>query len=566
MAEAARKIIDLDDERKKHILRRLGSMEQERASWESHWRDISQHFFPRRSRFLNAGERTNEGDRRNFLESGVGIKKLKNLMAVMQSGITSPSRPWFSLSVQDLKMARTGAVKAWLHHVQQQMVNVFRRSNFYDQIHLLYGELGAFGTGSTLVEDDPVSVIRLRTLTVGEYCIDTDASGRVNTLYRRVRMTARQMAEAWPETVPDEIRRRAERDNDEWLTVIHAVEPNPGYREGSLNARQRRHLSVYMLENKEVLEVGGFYEFPALCPRWDSTGSDVYGSSPCMDALPDCRQLQKMTETGRLGLEKQMNPPMGIYGIETLDVSPGAMNPMSSLAQGQMGAKPLYEVNLPHAALAQDKEAIKNDISEALFNDLLLLISSQNRAMTATQADIMNNEKLLLLGPVLDRLRSELFQPLIERVYGIMDRLGMIAPPPPEMDGQEINIEFISVLANGQKMAGKASIFETLEFVGTAAQATQNPGVLDKFNVDVAIDEIADMNGVPPSVIRSEEEVEALRAQREQQMQAAQSMAMMKQGVDIAAGGAKAVRDSGLPPEAMAAMAGAMGGANATVQ
>lgn len=548
MAEPAPKKAELSDERAKHILRRLSNMERERSSWESHWRDIARHFFPRRSRFLNAGEKTNEGDPRNFLESGVGIKKLKNLAAVMQSGITSPSRPWFSLGVQDAEMSKQGTVKKWLHHVQQQMVNVFHRSNFYDQIHLAYGELGAFGTAVMMVEDDPQSTIRCRTLTVGEYCLDTDASGRVDTLYRRVRMTARQIVGAWPDTVSAEIRNRAEKDNDDWLTVIHAVEPNPDYREGSLNAKHRRYSSIYMMENKEVLEVGGYYEFPALCPRWDTTASDIYGSSPCMDALPDCRQLQKMTESGRLALEKEVDPPLLVAGLQNLavNVSPGALNPVSSLAQGNNGIKPLYEVRANLAALAQEKAEIKNDISEALFNDLLLLISSQNRNMTATQSDIMNNEKLLLLGPVLDRLRSELFQPLIERVYGLMSRNGLIAPPPPEMDGQEIKIEFISVLALGQKQAGKNSITEMAMFVGQMAQLLNNPGVVDKFNADVAIDEMADMVGASPSVIRSDDEVQALKEQREQQEQMMQAMAMMKQGADIAAGGAKAARDAGL--------------------
>ncbi len=551
----------------KHWRRRLESLETERKrGWESHWRDLATHFLPRRSRFLDAGERTNDGHRMNRLEDDLGILARRTLSAGMQSGLTSPARPWFSLTLENEAVAHLAGVKEWLHYVYERMVNVFNRSNFYDQMHLQYDELGTFGTGVMLVEEDATSTLRCRTLTVGEYCLDTNAAGRVDTLYRRVRMSARQIAEAWPETAPERIRNMAENDNPEWITVLHLIEPRPGHREGRKDGRGRPWLSVYMLlegdAGKEVLEESGYFEFPALCPRWNTTASDVYGSSPAMDALGDCRMLQRITRDARLALEKEVDPPLlgsTSGGLKPpVDTSGGAINWVSSLTQGQNALQPLYQVRANLSGAENLRGQLKQQIREMFFNDLFLMINQVDRRMTATEVAERNSEKMLLLGPVLDRLRSELFQPLIERVFGIMSRQSLIPEPPQELQGQEVKIEFISILALAQKQAGLTAIQNTVAFAGQLAQI--DPKVADKINLDEAIDEVAAINGVPPKMIRSGEEVEALRAQREQQMQMMQGMQTAQAGAGVAATGAKALKDSGLPPEALAAALGAMGG------
>ncbi len=545
-------------------LKRMASLEGERRSWEPHWSDIAEHFMPRRGRFWANVSETNRGEEVNFLETGEGIKALDNLAAVMQSGITTPSRPWFALSLESTELTHHGGVRAWLHKVQEILSNLFQSTNFYNEIHTLYKELGAFGVGAVFVADDDDNKVRFRTMTAGEYYLANSAAGLVDTCYRRLSFTARQIVEMWPETVPDEIERQAENKNETWLEVIHAIEPNPDYKEGSVEDKKRKYLSLYLLPDKKILEHSGFYEFPVLAPRWETTGADVYGSSPCMNALPDCRQLQSLTETGRVGIEKEVNPALAAYGLDDddLDVSPGAVVHFNGQMQGQAGIQPLYNVKANFAALSVEKEALKKSIREMLFNDLLLLISSHSRAMTATQAEIMDNEKLLLLGPVLDKLRSELFNPLVARVYGIMERKGLLPPPPKELDGQTMKIEFLSILAVAQKQAAKSGITEIVGFVGQVAQATNNPAALDKLDVDAVIDKIAEISGVPPEIIRSAEAVAELRAKRAQEEAQAKQMAMLERGVGIAAGGAGAAKDAlgSLPPEVLQMAGQMMGG------
>jgi hypothetical protein len=560
----------------RHFRRRLAVLENERKSWEPHWRQLAENFMPRRARFLDAGDQTNKGDRRNHLWDGTGILARRTLSSGMQTGLTSPARPWFSLTLQNGDLAKLEAVKFWLHDVYERMVNVFSQSNFYDQIHLLYDELGTFGTGVLLLEegdtgpdpDDYSNLIRCRTLTVGEYCLDTDAAGRVDTLYRRVRMSARQVLQAWPDTCPERIRNLAEQDTAEWLDVLHIVEPRKIRAAGRKDGPNRPWRSVFMLlesgRPKDILDDSGYFEFPALAPRWNTTASDVYGSSPAMDALGDCLTLQALARDGVLALEMEIKPPLlklAAAGLTRINLTPGAINDVSAMSSGGAlpSVTPLYQVRANLAALEQYKAAIKDQIKRMFFNDLFMMLAQTDKPMTAREVSERNAEKMLMLGPVLDRLRSELFQPLIQRVFGIMWRAGKIPAPPREMleTNAGFSIEFISILALAQKQAGLAGINSTVAFAGGAAQ--MNPEILDKINFDEAMDEVAEMNGVPPNLLRSDEDVAKLRQQRAEQMAQQQQMMQMAQMAGVAKEGAGALKDSGLSE----ALAGAEGGGNA---
>ncbi|MDR2800869.1 MAG: head-tail connector protein [Desulfovibrio sp.] len=533
-----------------HYLRRLKKLEEERKrGWETHWRDLSRHFLPRRARFLDAGEETNSGEERNRLEDGIGIRALRVLANGMQSGLTSPARPWFSLTLADKDLAETADAKSWLQDTYEKMVALFAQSNFYDQVHILYSELACFGTGAVIIEKDPATTVRCRTLTVGEYVLDVGEDGRVDTLYRRIRMTPRQVVQAWPDTCPENVRDLARQDSANWLTILHAVEPNEESVRGSLKGDERPWRSVYIVlegASREVLEDSGYYEFPALCPRWVVTGSDIYGASPAMDALNDCRQLQKLTEDGRIALEAEVLPPMLVaQGAVNgpLDLTPRALNYTSSLTQGQEVARPLTNSRANLQGLAAEKAGLKDQIQRHFHNDLFLMISDADKQMTATEVAERNEEKLLMLGPVLDRLRSELFQPLIERVYGIMDRAGLIGFPLPALAGQPVKVEFISILAQAQKQAGLAAMDQLVVRAGQLAQLLQSPEPLDKLNPDAMMENYAELLGVQPDNLADDEQTEAKRQARRQQMQMQQMLAAAPALADAADKGTRAVKN-----------------------
>ena len=119
-----------------------------------------------------------------------------------------------------------------------------------------------------------------------------------------------------------------------------------------------------------------------------------------------------------------------------------------------------------------------------------------------------------LLGPVMGRLQSELLQPLIQRSFKLMLRKGRLDVPPEELQGQDIDIEYVSPLAKAQKLTDLQSMMRGLEVL---LQLGQSLPVMDYIDDDGLVKYLVDVAGMPAKVIKSNEEVAALREQQAQQ-------------------------------------------------
>ena len=559
-----------EEELSRRVLRRLASLQTERRSWEGHWKQLAEHFLPRKSRFLS--DRANAGTRSGTrLYDSTGVLAARTLASGMQGGLTSPAMPWFRLGFREPAMEATDAGRVWLHDTQERMTAAFARSNFYEQIHTLYAELAVMGTACMLVEECADREIRFRTLTAGEYFLAENASGLVDTLYLRLPLTVGQIVERWPHA-PAWLQDAAGRDDGTRHSVLHAIEPRKNWVQGSARKEERPFASIFLLETGgAVLEHGGYYEFPAVCPRWDVTGGDVYGRSPAMDALADCRMLQRIRRDTLQALSREVRPPLNVTsGALSVvpDVSPDAINYIPVSGQGE-AVTPLYQVRANLQAAEATIQGFRTQIKEAFFNDLFMLFTNASKVMTAREVAERNAEKMLMLGPALDRLRSEVFSPLVERVYSLMHRSGLLAPeqfvPEQFVPGQFVpgqpaleilqtssgsapamKVEFVSLLAQAQKASGIAAVSGVIDF--TCKLAAINAEVLDKVDTDKALDEMATMTGVPPGLIRSRQHVALLREQKQQTQARQAEMANFKEGVGLATDAAKALKEAGINP------------------
>lgn len=517
---------------KEQLQKQQEQLTNDRSSFDPHWRELSDFINPRGSRFLVTD--VNRDDRRNTkIVDPTATLAARTLSSGMMSGITSPARPWFKLATPDPDMMDYGPVKLWLEVVQRRMNEVFNKSNIYQSLPLLYASLGNYSTGAMAVLEDDSDVIRTMMFPIGSYYMANSARGSVDTCFRKFSMTVRQLVmEFGLNNVSDSVKGMWDSGNYEsWIEVIHAVYPNIDRDTAKLNSKNKPVKSVYYEvggDSDKLLRESGFDEFPIMAPRWEVNGEDVYGSScPGMIALGQVKALQLEQKRKSQLIDKATNPPMvGPSSLRNQRVSllPGDITYIDQVT-GQDGFKPAYLVNPNTADLLADIQDTRQIINSAYFVDLFMMLQNINTRSMPVEAVIeMKEEKLLMLGPVLERLNDECLNPIIDRTFSIMARKNLLPPPPDVLQGMPLRIEYISVMAQAQKSIGLSSLSSTVGFIGQLAQA--KPEALDKLNVDQAIDAFAEMSGVSPTVIVPQEQVEQVREQRAQQQQQQQMVAM----------------------------------------
>jgi len=520
-------------------MRRKKALWAERASWDSHWREISEVLLPRAGRFDIW--RKNKGDKRHgHIVDSTATKALRTLAAGLMAGMTSPERPWFRLTTPDPDLAESPRVKVWLEDVTRQLRLVFDRSNTYRALHTIYEELGAFGTAATIVEPDFDHVIHHFPLTIGEYAVATDRRGVVNTLAREFMIPVGAMVtEFGLENCSETVRYLWYNQNlDAEIPICHLIYPRAYYeRDASKrDAKNMPYASVYFesarggvrgyVRPDKVLRESGYRTFPALVPRWSAVGGDVYGSGPGMDALGDIKQLQHDQIRKAEAIDYQTKPPLQVptaYKGQEQDFLPGGVSYVDVTGPSG-GIRSAFDVRLDLNALLADIQDCRTRISKAFYADLFLMLASlDRRQITAREVAERHEEKLLMLGPVLERLHNELLAPKIDITFEQVLQAGLVPEPPVDLQGTDLKVEFVSMLAQAQRAVGLGAVDRLLGTVGAVAQL--HPQVLDKINFDQTIDAYSDMLGVDPDLIVADENVAIIRQQRAQQAMAQQQMA-----------------------------------------
>lgn len=554
------------------LIQRWQMLTQERESWMQHWSEITQFLLPRSGRYF-ADDR-NRGHRRHHdIIDNTGGRSLRVLAAGLMAGATSPARPWFALTTTDPELAKFHPVREWLDDTQQRLMRAFAKSNTYRALHQMYEELGAFGSAVSLVVPDFERVIHHHPITVGQFCLQADYAGRVNTMFREFEVTVGQLVREFGiNRVSESSRHAFNAGNLETaVRVVHAVEPRDDRNPRMLDNRNMPWRSIYFElsgNHDEVLRESGFRNFPVLAPRWAVAGGDIYGHGPGMEALGDIQSLQ--TEQIRKGqaIDYMTLPPIQIPGSLTgrdVHAQPGGKTILDKTNPNEK-IQPLWEVRLDLNHLLEDIRDTRERINGSFFADLFLMLAHTDprQQMTATEVAERHEEKLLMLGPVLERLHNELLEPLIDMTFDRMLEVGALLPPPPELEGTDLSIEFVSMLAQAQRAIGTNSIDR---FIGiTAAAANLKPNVVDKVDLDAMLDNYSRMLGVPPEMIVPDDEVAKEREARARAEQAAdQTKLLGEQG--------KAMKDlsaakTGGTPSALDAVAqfSSLGGTPAALQ
>ena len=530
-----------------YIRKRLDKLEADRGTWESHWQEILDYVMPRKAEitFLRSrGEKRTE-----VLFDSTAITANNLLAASLQGTLTSPSLPWFSLKLRDDDANKIRDVQIWLEDTARRMYAVFNESNFNTEVHEMYLDLCSVGTSAIFVEEANEGFLQgglhFNTLHIAEYFIQENSTGRVDTLYRKYKMTARQAVQEFGEdNVGTKIKEAVKAKPDTQFNFIHAVEPTPDY-ERSVGMKSKTKLPYHSchvcFEDKMVVRVGGYNEFPYLVPRWSKATGEIFGRSPSYNALPDIKTLNKAVEIGLKAWAKAIDPPLlvtddGVIG--RVRMTPGGI----TVVRSDTAIKPL-QIGSNWQITDLKENQLRTAIRQAYYSDQLQL--QEGPQMTATEVQVRYELMQRLLGPTLGRFQTEFLNPLIERVFGIMLRSDALTPRPSEMEGMNMDIEYVGPLARSQRMEEAIAVERLYQLAMQVVQV--DPTVMDVINHEQAIRMRATLLGVPKTVLRGEDEVAEIREQRAAAQQQAQEQAMAQQQADTALSQGKAMTEMSKP-------------------
>ncbi|MGD0107280.1 MAG: portal protein [Rhodopila sp.] len=526
---------------RQHLDSRIIGLRQARYSWWVAWRDVADYLLPRRYIWLSTPNELSRGAPVNqHIIDPTGTKSAQICAAGLMSGVTNPGRPWFSMTIPDMDVADTSPVKLWLDEVCKRVQRVMAGSNYYSAKATQYLDLVVFGTAPMLINEDPEDVIRCVNPCAGEYYIANGPRLAIDTFYREFTQTVAQLvAEFGIDAVSDDVARMSRQGGaglGREIKVFHCIEPNMAAESGQFVLPRRfAWREVYWQAGSaqdKVLRIRPFHEQPFSCPRWDLAGNDAYGRSPGMDALGCVKQLQLEQRRKAQAIDKMVNPPLKAHismKNEPAIMLPGGVTFVTDMSGANSGIAPVYEVQPRLAEMLEDIQDVRQLIGKMFFVDLFQMLSDSEKEMTAFEVARRQEEKLIVLGPVIERNENEGLDPDLDRIFAIMNRRGMIPPAPPEIHGYPLQVQYISMLAQAQRAASTGAMEQLMAFVGRLLAA--DPSAIDNIDIDEAIDEYAQLMGVSPKVVRATKAVLAIRAQRQQAQQQQAAMQQTMAGV-----------------------------------
>lgn len=509
--------------------KRLIGLKKTRQPYEAEAREIASYCQPAKSRWLSTDANKNVRQRNRRLNSSHGIFAFRTLQGGMTSGLSSPSRPWFTLTTYDEDLMGNPEVTRWLAEVERRMYAFIAQTNFYGAVKSGYLELGMFATEACVMIEHLTEGAVCHQLTFGEYWIACGTTLTPDTLYRRCPLTANEIMGHVQSGLFRKDRLRPAIINaydasryDEVFNFYHAIEPNTEMEPGRLGYAGKPFRSVYWDEEDGrsqedgTVSLLGYEEQPFWAPRWDTTGGDSWGTGPGHDALPDLRELQLQAKRKGEATDMVIWPEIITPARVKLRRQPKSVV-SASMADAEKVIVPHKVEYQAIGVIGEDVARCEEAINRATYADLFMAITNMAGIQPRNIEEIAarNEEKLTQLGPVIERVNNEKLEVAIERVFGIMSRGRLLPPPPEALEGLDLKIDFISILTQMQRMVGLGQIERTMGFVGGLLGSFPDAG--DNVNIDEAVREYADRGGAPAKMMRSEKEVEAIRAQRAEQ-------------------------------------------------
>lgn len=501
--------------------------------------DLADYFAPNAVRFIARNINKPHVKSKKILDSTTFIA-VRNFASGMMTGATSPTRRWFKTGIMNRdnkKNKMSYAAKLWCSNQAELSRKILYASNFYQLLPEVYEQLGVFLFSCMAMEKDYDNVANFKVLPIGSYYYSKDGRGIVDTVCRNYMESAKNLVERYGlENCSDAVQQVYKAKPNDMFEIVHFVEPNREYKEGSPISAQKKFISVtYEVGNgtTSFLKKAGFDKFPYVVFEASCNGEDAYPSKGCgIYALPDAKQLMSMIKELGKAVKKMVSP--AYQGSASLKNKRLSDNPGFFNEDGDNGAgiRPIHEVNPQVLELKNIIAELRENIKSIFYNDLFaMILNTAERGRTATEVNELKEEKLVLLSPLLEQIHTALKQILDWLFYTEMEA-GILPEVPQELEGEEIEIEFISTLAQAMKAQNISSMERFITFTANMAQAV-DPVLIKKIKGEKMIDDYADFANIDPNQIAPNEELEALRQQQAEKQAQAEQMQQLQAGSEM---------------------------------
>jgi hypothetical protein len=501
-----------------------------RANFENVWQAIADDMIPLKNNIQRQGS---PGEAKmNQIYDSTAMISLEYLAGALHGMLTSPTSTFFGLSTGDFSLDQEDVVRLWIQDTIRKMHDVLNQSNFQSEVHEYYIDLCGFGNGPLYMEEDDKDIVRFTSWPIGEVVVDENAKGKIDCAYHMFKMDARNIvgefgaSESLRAALPEKIKSAAEQNKTDEFEILHAIYPKdmagPKVEPSGPYKVNFPFISEYIfVPDKTELEVKGFREFPLIFGRWSKVSGETYGRGPGEKALPESRVLQEMTKITLRGAQKVVDPPLQSPDdgfIFPLVTTPGGLNYYRAGSQDRI--EPIFaDARIDFGFQVLD--AKRAQVREAFYVNQLQL--REGPQMTATEVSQRVEQALRFLAPMLGRQQSEFLGPMVERLYGIMQRKQMLKPVPAILNNRPLKIIYSSVMAMAQRASEMQNINRT--FSGIAPLVNMNPAVLQNINVDRSAKYIAKLNNFPQEMLSTDEELKAQRDAQAKAQAAAQNAA-----------------------------------------
>lgn len=505
------------------LLKRFEILNGRRHNWETLWEELATYMLPSKTDFI--AEKARGSKRGAEIHDSTAVHAAQILAASLQGTLTSSAQEWFSLRFRNDDLNENTEAKKWLEDCTNEISQEFNQSNFNTEAGEAYLDLVVLGTSPLLMDviqkkDGAWGGFNFRTLHLSNVVIDEDSDGKVDTVFRKIRLSARQATQMFGDKCGEKVAKAMEKSPDKEFDYLQAVFPRELEGEPGMLAppHMRKYACYYIsVADKAICKETGYYELPILVPRWSKVSGDVYGYSPGCIARADIKTLNEARKLAMTAWEKSIDPPLMTQRnglLSNLNLKASSINYVSDV--NQVAALPNgTNWNADQLMLAD----IRGSVRRIFFTDQLEL--QDGPQMTATEVQVRYELMQRLLGSTLGRLQSEFLTPLVERAFYAMLRANVLPQPPEVISelGGDLDIEYVGALARSQRVDEVTSIQRLTESLAQLAQIDET--VLDNLDADEAGRTISDRLGVPAEVMRSKDDVAELREQRQQQQQAA---------------------------------------------